>query len=122
MPTKAKPALGIEPAQPVAELAIAPILELHHGRAQPGVLDDIGDAAKPAIEFIEGVEELDVPRIVANVEGEIEPGAVEMQQMLGASQVVIDEAELVRSSVDNFRKLQNIFGVHTMTVPAATRP
>ncbi|MFZ9629818.1 MAG: FAD-binding oxidoreductase [Ilumatobacteraceae bacterium] len=42
-----------------------------------------------------------------------------LEQMLGTSQVVTDEAELVRSSVDNFRKLQNIFDVHTMTVPTA---
>ena len=42
-----------------------------------------------------------------------------LPDMLGASQVVTDHAELQRSSVDNFRKLQNIFGVHTMTLPAA---
>ncbi|MGA0893425.1 MAG: FAD-binding oxidoreductase [Ilumatobacteraceae bacterium] len=42
-----------------------------------------------------------------------------LTDMLGASQVVTDHAELQRSSVDNFRKLQNIFGVHTMTLPAA---
>ena len=42
-----------------------------------------------------------------------------MQRILTPAQVVTDEAELKRSSVDNFRKLQNIFGVHTMTLPAA---
>ena len=30
-----------------------------------------------------------------------------------------DEVQLKRSSVDNFRKLQNIFGVHTMRLPLA---
>ena len=39
--------------------------------------------------------------------------------LLGDEQVVTDEQELIRSSVDNFRKLQNIFNVHTMPVPAA---
>ena len=42
-----------------------------------------------------------------------------LQQLLTPDQVVTDEAELKRSSVDNFRKLQNIFDVHTMTMPAA---
>ena len=42
-----------------------------------------------------------------------------LQRILTPAQVVTDEAELKRSSVDNFRKLQNIFGVHTMTLPAA---
>jgi alkyldihydroxyacetonephosphate synthase len=42
-----------------------------------------------------------------------------LQQILGASQVNTDPAELKRSSVDNFRKLQNIFGVHTMRLPLA---
>lgn len=42
-----------------------------------------------------------------------------LRGLLGAEQVVTDEAELRRSSVDNFRKLQNIFGVHTMRLPAA---
>lgn len=41
-----------------------------------------------------------------------------LQQMLTPAQVVTDEAELKRSSVDNFRKLQNIFDVHTMLMPA----
>ena len=42
-----------------------------------------------------------------------------LQQMLPADRVVTDEAELRRSSVDNFRKLQNIFDVHTMRLPLA---
>jgi alkyldihydroxyacetonephosphate synthase len=42
-----------------------------------------------------------------------------LQHLLSGDQVVTDETELKRSSVDNFRKLQNIFDVHTMTVPAA---
>ena len=42
-----------------------------------------------------------------------------LHQILGASQVNTDEVELKRSSVDNFRKLQNIFGVHTMRLPLA---
>lgn len=42
-----------------------------------------------------------------------------LQQMLPAGRVVTDEAELRRSSVDNFRKLQNIFDVHTMQMPLA---
>ena len=33
--------------------------------------------------------------------------------------MITDEKILVASSVDNFRKLQNIFDVHTMPVPAA---
>jgi alkyldihydroxyacetonephosphate synthase len=39
--------------------------------------------------------------------------------LLSPAQVVTDEAELQRASVDNFRKLQNIFGVHTMRTPVA---
>ena len=42
-----------------------------------------------------------------------------LQRILGAEFVIIDEHELQRSSIDNFRKLQNIFGVYTMPVPAA---
>ena len=42
-----------------------------------------------------------------------------LQQMLPVDRVVTDEAELRRSSVDNFRKLQNIFDVHTMRLPLA---
>ena len=42
-----------------------------------------------------------------------------LQNIVGPSQVITDEAELQRSSVDNFRKLQNIFGVYTMLIPAA---
>jgi alkyldihydroxyacetonephosphate synthase len=39
--------------------------------------------------------------------------------LLAADQVLTDEATLTQSSVDNFRKLQNIFGVHTMRRPLA---
>jgi alkyldihydroxyacetonephosphate synthase len=42
-----------------------------------------------------------------------------LQQLLDTERVVTDERELQRSSIDNFRKLQNIFGVYTMPVPAA---
>ena len=42
-----------------------------------------------------------------------------LQRILGAEFVITDEHELQRSSIDNFRKLQNIFGVYTMPVPAA---
>ena len=42
-----------------------------------------------------------------------------LHRILRPAQVVTDHAELQRSSVDNFRKLQNIFDVHTMTVPTA---
>ena len=42
-----------------------------------------------------------------------------LQRMSGPEAVVTDERVLVESSVDNFRKLQNIFDVHTLPVPAA---
>lgn len=42
-----------------------------------------------------------------------------LQRIVGPDAVVTDERVLVESSVDNFRKLQNIFDVHTMPVPAA---
>ncbi|MEN9822293.1 MAG: hypothetical protein RLZ04_719, partial [Actinomycetota bacterium] len=42
-----------------------------------------------------------------------------MTSIVGADRVNTDEAELRRSSVDNFRKLQNIFDVHTMRLPVA---
>jgi alkyldihydroxyacetonephosphate synthase len=42
-----------------------------------------------------------------------------LHQILSADQVVTDHETLQRSSVDNFRKLQNIFGVYTMLLPAA---
>ena len=42
-----------------------------------------------------------------------------LQRIVGPEAVVTDEKVLVESSVDNFRKLQNIFDVHTMPVPAA---
>ena len=42
-----------------------------------------------------------------------------LRQILGAERVITDEQTLRQSSIDNFRKLQNIFGVYTMPVPAA---
>ena len=42
-----------------------------------------------------------------------------LRDLLGDEQVVTDPAELQRSSIDNFRKLQEIFGVYTMPLPAA---
>ena len=42
-----------------------------------------------------------------------------LRTVVGDDRVITDHAELQRSSVDNFRKLQNIFDVHTMTMPAA---
>ena len=42
-----------------------------------------------------------------------------LRGIVGPDAVVTDEKVLVESSVDNFRKLQNIFDVHTMPVPAA---
>jgi alkyldihydroxyacetonephosphate synthase len=42
-----------------------------------------------------------------------------LQGLLGADHVVTDHATLQQRSVDNFRKLQNIFGVYTMPLPAA---
>jgi alkyldihydroxyacetonephosphate synthase len=42
-----------------------------------------------------------------------------LRRIVGPEAVVTDERILVESSVDNFRKLQNIFDVHTMPVPAA---
>ncbi len=42
-----------------------------------------------------------------------------LRQLVQPNQVITDAAELTRSSVDNFRKLQNIFDVHTMRRPAA---
>ena len=38
-----------------------------------------------------------------------------LQQILGPDRVNTDPEELKRSSVDNFRKLQNIFGIGTIT-------
>jgi alkyldihydroxyacetonephosphate synthase len=43
----------------------------------------------------------------------------QLRQIVGTDHVITDPTELQRSSVDNFRKLQNIFGVYTMPVPAA---
>ena len=42
-----------------------------------------------------------------------------LQSQLGAEQVVTDDQVLRERSIDNFRKLQNIFGVYTMPAPAA---
>jgi alkyldihydroxyacetonephosphate synthase len=42
-----------------------------------------------------------------------------LQRIVGADNVNTHDRVLVESSVDNFRKLQNIFDVHTMPVPAA---
>jgi alkyldihydroxyacetonephosphate synthase len=42
-----------------------------------------------------------------------------LRHIVGPDNVVTDERVLLESSVDNFRKLQNIFDVHTMPVPAA---
>ena len=42
-----------------------------------------------------------------------------LHQILPAAQVVTDHETMQRSSIDNFRKLQNIFGVYTMLLPAA---
>ena len=43
----------------------------------------------------------------------------QLQQILSDEQVVTDAQTLRERSIDNFRKLQNIFGVYTMPVPAA---
>jgi alkyldihydroxyacetonephosphate synthase len=42
-----------------------------------------------------------------------------LQEMLSPEQVITDAQVLRDSSIDNFRKLQKIFGVYTMPVPAA---
>ncbi len=42
-----------------------------------------------------------------------------LQQILGAEHVVTDEQELRERSIDNFRKLETIFGVWTLPAPAA---
>ena len=42
-----------------------------------------------------------------------------LRRIVGAADVITDEAVLTASSVDNFRKLENIFDVHTMPLPAA---
>jgi alkyldihydroxyacetonephosphate synthase len=42
-----------------------------------------------------------------------------LRGIVGPDAVVTDARVLVESSVDNFRKLQNIFDVHTLPVPAA---
>ena len=42
-----------------------------------------------------------------------------LEEILDAEQVLTDSDLLAQYSVDNFRKLENIFGVHTMPAPAA---
>ena len=42
-----------------------------------------------------------------------------LYQILGGERVLTEEHLLRQRSIDNFRKLQNIFGVYTMPVPAA---
>jgi alkyldihydroxyacetonephosphate synthase len=42
-----------------------------------------------------------------------------LQQILGTESVVTDEHVLRERSIDNFRKLENIFGTYTMPLPAA---
>jgi alkyldihydroxyacetonephosphate synthase len=42
-----------------------------------------------------------------------------LQQILGPEHVLTDEQLLEERSIDNFRKLENIFGVHTLPPPAA---
>ena len=42
-----------------------------------------------------------------------------LQEILGSEQVVTDAVLLQQRSIDNFRKLENIFGVYTMPPPAA---
>ena len=42
-----------------------------------------------------------------------------LQDILGTERVLTDERVLQHSSIDNFRKLQKIFDVYTMPLPAA---
>ena len=42
-----------------------------------------------------------------------------LQQILGSENVSTDEELLRQRSIDNFRKLENIFGVYTLPAPAA---
>ncbi len=42
-----------------------------------------------------------------------------LEEILGAEHVVTDEQELRERSIDNFRKLETIFGVWTLPAPAA---
>ncbi|HEY0518309.1 MAG TPA: hypothetical protein VGC84_02360, partial [Ilumatobacteraceae bacterium] len=42
-----------------------------------------------------------------------------LQGILGDDRVLTDHDLLQQRSIDNFRKLQNIFGVYTMPMPAA---
>ena len=43
----------------------------------------------------------------------------QLRALVGVHQVVIDEQTLRERSIDNFRKLQNIFNVYTGPFPAA---
>jgi alkyldihydroxyacetonephosphate synthase len=42
-----------------------------------------------------------------------------LRRIVGPEDVITDEAVLQQSSVDNFRKLENIFGIYTRPLPAA---
>ncbi len=42
-----------------------------------------------------------------------------LREILGSEHVVTDELVLKQRSIDNFRKLENIFGVYTLPAPAA---
>lgn len=42
-----------------------------------------------------------------------------LQRILGSAHVLTDASTLQQRSIDNFRKLQHIFGVYTMPLPAA---
>ena len=42
-----------------------------------------------------------------------------LEAMLGTERVITDHRTLQQRSIDNFRKLQSIFGVYTMPLPAA---
>jgi len=42
-----------------------------------------------------------------------------LQHIVGPEDVITDETVLRQSSIDNFRKLENIFGVYTRPLPAA---
>jgi alkyldihydroxyacetonephosphate synthase len=42
-----------------------------------------------------------------------------LQHILGPENVITDEQVLQQRSIDNFRKLENIFGVYTLPAPAA---
>ena len=42
-----------------------------------------------------------------------------LQQILGSENVITNEKLLQQRSIDNFRKLENIFDVYTLPAPAA---